>query len=107
MEMVLTEADAGRVVEVAPGGQLALRLSENRSTGYTWVVEIAPPGCLVQETDHYQRRTSLAGTAGIRSMVFTLLPRQVRCTLDLVPRRPWEPTDEATRRLTYTVTAGR
>jgi hypothetical protein len=61
----------------------------------------------VQETDHYQRRTSLAGTAGIRSMVFTLLPRQVRCTLDLVPRRPWEPTDEATRRLTYTVTAGR
>jgi predicted secreted protein len=107
MEMVLTEADAGRVVEVAPGGQLALHLTENRTTGYTWMVEIAPPECLLQETDHHQRRTSLAGTAGIRAMVFTLQPGQQRCTLDLVSRRPWEPADKAVQRLTYTVVAKR
>jgi predicted secreted protein len=107
MEMMLTAADTGRTVEVARDAWLALRLDENRSTGYTWTIETAPTGCLRREMDGYQPRTSLPGAPGIRLMLFTLHLGQGRCSLDVILRRPWEPPSQAAERLTYTVVAKR
>lgn len=37
--VTLTEKDAGRTVELAPGETVAVQLQENPTTGYRWTVE--------------------------------------------------------------------
>ena len=42
VRLILTEADAGRPVEVAPGAGVQLRLPENPTTGYRWILTVTP-----------------------------------------------------------------
>ena len=41
MTRIVTETDNGTVAELHVGGEVALRLPENASTGYRWTVEAA------------------------------------------------------------------
>ena len=57
MSSILTSADNGRTIELHVGGEAALRLPENPSTGYRWAVDAADPN-LVQIEERGRLATS-------------------------------------------------
>ena len=64
VDLVLMEADAGRAVEVAPGTAVRLRLPENPTTGYRWVMTMMPASCLEIGSDSFERPADAAPGAG-------------------------------------------
>jgi predicted secreted protein len=82
--VVSLDAD-GTTVDVAPGERLELRLPENASTGYLWVLEPPDPPLRVTE-DALRPATAQVGTAGEHRFVVqadepgetTLVARQAR-----------------------------
>lgn len=101
LDLVLTEADAGRTVEVAPGAEVQLRLPENPTTGYRWTLTVTPAGCLQVTADAFERPdTAAVGAGGVR--VVDVKPAGVpSCELGLAHRRPWEGEDQIASRLSY------
>ncbi len=101
----LGPADAGTDVELPSGSSFVLRLPENASTGYQWVLVERPPGleCLADRS--VPARGLTPGAAGVHEFEFaagseTAGPTIGRLVLAL--RRSWEATREPAE--TYTVT---
>jgi predicted secreted protein len=101
MRVITLDAD-GTTVDVAPGERLELRLPENASTGYLWVLEPPAPPLRVAE-EALRPPAAQAGAAGEHRFVVqanepgeaTLLARQAR---------PWAAETELRRfRLTVRV----
>ena len=105
VDLVLTEADAGRTVEVAPGTAIELRLPENPTTGYRWVLTLAPAACARIDGDRYLAPSGQAVGAGGLRVVGIAAVTGSPCALDLAYRRPWEQVAPAARELTFTLVA--
>jgi inhibitor of cysteine peptidase len=102
-EVTLGAADRGRLIEVAPGSRVLLRLPENPSTGYRWELEPLEGDALKRQADTYQPPATLApGAGGVR--VFDFLARSPgNVVLRLRLRRPWEPAGAAAETFEVTV----
>ncbi|MBP8980941.1 MAG: protease inhibitor I42 family protein [Syntrophobacterales bacterium] len=86
----LTEKDNGAVLKLQPGDQVAVRLSGNPTTGYTWElaaisVNILEPGL----EPEYVRDSDLIGAGGRYTFRFTARSRGYTRII-LAYRRTWE-----------------
>jgi inhibitor of cysteine peptidase len=89
-EVIVSEPDHGRLIEVAPDSRIAVRLLENPSTGYRWELEPPEGTVLKLETDTYQPpATSVPGAGGIRVFEFRAQSAGI-ALIRLRLRRPWE-----------------
>jgi inhibitor of cysteine peptidase len=92
---VLDENDDGGVLAVTSGDLIRIRLDENPSTGYTWVLNPGPATMVVgnELADISQQDRELVGAPATRQWdlrVFLLDPGM--CTLAALLVRPWEKT---------------
>lgn len=87
---VLTQQDNGTHIELAAGSSLTVRLPENPTTGYRWIVESSEG--LQPISSDYQGGDAV-GAAGFRTFEFRG-NRVGSCQLRLLNRREWE-TQEA------------
>jgi inhibitor of cysteine peptidase len=93
-EVQLTDADAGRAIKLANGGQLIISLTSNPSTGFGWSVQ--PPATdkleLQGGAPHYvppSSTTNLVGAPGTE--VFTFVAKATgTAQLTLMYRRPFD-----------------
>jgi predicted secreted protein len=78
--IVLPEGDAGRVVEVARGQTVVIRLSSNRSTGYRWTLMPATGGVLTAFAQPVYTPAGAPGgkpgSGGYRNLVVRSEPRR-------------------------------
>lgn len=89
-EVTVSEADHGRLIELAPDSRIAVRLLENPSTGYRWELESPEDAVLKLETATYQPpATSVPGAGGIRVFEFRAQFAGI-ALIRLRLRRPWE-----------------
>ena len=91
MQTLLSEADNGKQVSLPVGGQLAVRLPGNPTTGYTWEVQALDASILQQlgEPGYQSDQPQLVGSGGTLTLAFKALkPGTTR--LLLVYRRPFE-----------------
>lgn len=101
MDLLLTQADAGRTVEVAPGASVRLRLPENPTTGYRWVLTMQPAGCLELASDRFERASAaMPGAGGVRVLEINAVPISP-CELALASRRAWATESAPASQLTY------
>ncbi len=84
--MILSDQDRGRTVDVNVGSVITLRLKENPTTGYRWVVGTSPG--LEQAGDRFEAG-SAAGAAGMRELQFRAVQVGTH-DLRLENRRVWE-----------------
>ncbi|GAB3149592.1 protease inhibitor I42 family protein [Amycolatopsis sp. NPDC004378] len=102
MKVLTLEAD-GAAASVAPGERLELRLPENASTGYQWVLdEPGPPLRVVEETLH--PAAGRAGGTGEHRFVLHA-DRPGETTVVAREARAWAPDSEV-RRFRLTVRVG-
>lgn len=88
--IALDMSASGRVLNVAPGDRLEIRLEENRTTGFRWLVADEENHVLVLERNTYiGTREGVAGSGGIRKLEF-LVAKPGRTTLRLFNRRTWD-----------------
>ncbi|MFO1036574.1 MAG: protease inhibitor I42 family protein [Geminicoccaceae bacterium] len=101
VDLVLTDAEAGKTLQVAPQTVIELRLPENPTTGFRWIVTAEPEDCAVVQGDSYERPTSTAMGAGGERRLLLRSAGAVRCELVLTYRRSWEQEDQTARSLRY------
>jgi inhibitor of cysteine peptidase len=90
-EVVVTEAQQGRVVRLGPGDRLRITLPSNGTTGFTWTVARMPPH-LRLTADRMQAAPvppGLAGAEGRQTLVFEA-KRRGSGVLRLRYRQPWK-----------------
>ncbi len=90
-QMLLTEQDSGKTVEMAVGEEFSVQLAGNPTTGYMWSVTDLEGGYLQQQGEpDYERDSELIGAGGVYTFHFKSL--QVgQTTLALVYARSFEP----------------
>lgn len=76
-------------ISVQRGKVLQLKLVENRSTGYTWQLQVSPGINII--SDHYEQNTSRLGAPGLRIWELRISGRGVQI-IKALNKRPWEPT---------------
>jgi len=89
--MQLSSADQGKQVSVNSGGQLAVSLDGNPTTGYTWEAQDLDASLLKQVggVDFKSSNPNLVGSGGQQTLRFQAL-RPGTTVLTLVYHRPWE-----------------
>jgi predicted secreted protein len=92
--MTLNEQDAGRIVNMAVGDVVTVRLQENPTTGYRWTVETVSG--LDQVGDRIETDGAI-GAAGVRSFQFRTT-RAGSYELRFKLGREWEGEDSALSR---------
>jgi len=101
-QVVLTEADVGRVCIVPHGEDVLLRLPETPSTGYRWSVAISPPEDATVQASHCTAAGQGAGAPGTRD--FTLrVTKRGEVTLSAKLWREWAGEASTVERLTFTL----
>ncbi|MCI5211621.1 MAG: hypothetical protein D3910_23220 [Candidatus Electrothrix sp. ATG2] len=102
-EVVLGTIDHGGVIKVVLGSRVLLRLPENPTTGYQWVLEPFRSSALELRSNRYQMPSEPGlGSLGVRVFVFRARsPGTV--TLRLCLKRPWEPTENAAKSFEVTL----
>ncbi len=89
-EIVLSEEDDGRRVEIKESQTLVISLPANPSTGYIWEVQDPASGRVRQiGAVRFEPSSDLLGAPGEQVMQFKVLEAGVS-TLPLVYHRPWE-----------------
>jgi inhibitor of cysteine peptidase len=104
--LTLLERDSSRVVDVARGQTIIVRLSSNRSTGYRWTMVPSTAGLLtvLREPVYTPRDSSVGGVGRVGVEAWSFLAGQSgRYQLRLEYRRPWEPHAVPAKSLTYTI----
>lgn len=89
--VVLTEQDNGKDIDLTIGSTLVVKLPSNPSTGYNWSVVGEPSPLKLQKTSFRknQTKTSTVGASG--TSVFQLSANSSGlATLAMVYRRSWE-----------------
>lgn len=90
----------GATVDAKPGDRVVIRLPENGSTGYQWVLSEVDDGLEVESNDLSLPGTARPGAGGERVVVLQARKRgPARVSLQL--KREWEP--EPIERFTATV----
>ena len=106
---VLTEADSGTEVLLAPGEHFEVRLESNASTGYRWKLlsPLEPAPYNLVTSDYIGTETSLVGAAGTEVWVFEAVNEPATGELRMVFVRPFDdpPAPAATFELTVRVEA--
>ena len=104
--VTLAESDSGRVTQVAPGQIVIIRLSSNRTTGYSWTLA-TPSGDLLTALGEpvYVPAGAPAGAVGSGGVeVWSFVPRQNgRQDLRFEYRRPWEKGVAPAKVLSYSL----
>jgi len=86
----LTEADAGRTVELHVGEKLEVVLAGNPTTGYDWEVAALNANVLRPVGEHkYTRESERIGSGGKMSFGFEAMAAG-QTKLELIYHRPWE-----------------
>jgi predicted secreted protein len=93
--MILSEQDRGRTVEVAEGDVITIRLRENPTTGYRWSVDTT--NGLVLVGDRFEAGGPAIGAAGVRVLQFRAT-RPGSHKLRLKNWQEWEGEDSITDR---------
>lgn len=104
--VTLTESDDGRILPLAVGATIEVRLAENATTGYSWTIDQLDAAILVpsrQESDYRAAAIGSGGTAVFRAIVRSA--GTSRLTLKLL--RPWEGDSAIIKRFGITVVARR
>ncbi len=92
-KVMLSEADGGRFIDVAMGECVAVSLSENPTTGYSWRFFAAPVDFFTDVREEYiAPNTTLLGAGGTKIYTFTVR-KPGRATLTGFYYRPWEKLD--------------
>jgi len=102
--LVLTRADHNRTAEVRVGEQVAVRLAENPSTGFSWAIDETNRQLLALDGSDYAQPEigGFIGAKGQRTFRFTA--RQPgEMTLQLKYWRVWEGDGSVTERFTVTL----
>jgi inhibitor of cysteine peptidase len=90
-----TEQDNNRALNVVVGQRFVVRLSENPTTGYVWVVDGQPALFVLQSSDYVadaqpnSQGKALVGGGGQRSFAF-VAKKVGTATLKLKQWRPWQ-----------------
>jgi predicted secreted protein len=100
----LTESDAGAQRTVGVGQELVVRLTENRTTGFRWHLDLPEDGVALEE-DRFDADTSgRPGAGGVRTFrLRATTPGTHRLGATL--RRPWGSGESAPPGLEFHVTA--
>ncbi len=85
--MILSSRDSGRTIETKAGSTLTIRLEENPTTGYRWIIDELPAG--IRKRDDRFIPGENIGAAGTREFVFSP-DRPGLHRLSLKKIRPWE-----------------
>ena len=90
-DMVLSESDNGRDVDLTTSGALVVKLPSNPSTGYNWTV-VGDPAPLKLQKSSFVHSKSKSGVVGSSdTAIFRLSASSAGlATLTLVYRRSWE-----------------
>lgn len=97
--------DQGGAVRASVGDEIVVRLRENRTTGYRWVLEALDDEVVSAGGDGYEpddRHVGNVGGGGWRAFRFEAA-RPGRTVLRLARRRPWEGTRPGENRFEVTV----
>jgi inhibitor of cysteine peptidase len=91
-EIVLTEADTGKMIMAHVGDKIIINLKENPSTGYTWAVDKTDSIVLALQNSDYTPTpvpSGFVGAGGIREFVF-YAQKNGNVHLQLKEWRAWE-----------------
>jgi len=104
--VTLAESDSGRVVQVARGQTVVIRLNSNRSTGYRWTLVPSSAGVLTALGEPVytpaNAPSGAVGGGGVEAWSF-LASQSGRQELRFEYRRPWERDAAAARVLRHTI----
>ena len=90
-EKQLTEADNGKTIEVTVGPVVAVTLTANPTTGYTWAVAEPTDEQIVRQTGEIEfvPESEALGAGGVQIIRFEVVGAG-QTTLKLIYHRPWE-----------------
>lgn len=89
--VVLTEQDNGKDIDLTIGGALIVKLPSNPSTGYGWTVVGEPSPLKLQKTSFRKGKTKDNAVGASGTAIFQLSANASgMTTLTLVYRRSWE-----------------
>jgi predicted secreted protein len=100
--LALVERDAGRLVDVANGQTIVIRLGSNRSTGYRWTLVSPSDGALRAIGEPTYTPGGSVGAGGVETWSF-LAAQRGRQELRFEYRRPWEAAAAPAKSLTYEI----
>lgn len=104
--IALSEADAGKTVDVERGQEIVVRLSSNRTTGYGWTLASSGAGILASTGDAVymldSTATNMAGAGGVESWSFKA-NQSGQEELRFEYRRPWEQTTAPAKTVSFTI----
>jgi inhibitor of cysteine peptidase len=99
----VSETDNGRTLQARVGDVIYVRLAENPTTGYRWIVLPGAESVLPLRNDDFQQDVSGGiGSGGVRSFRFEVIDLGT-AQLELVLRPEWEPASSAQKQYRLTV----
>lgn len=98
----ITEDSNGSEIDMAAGETLEVRLQENRSTGFKWVLESAGEGICALVGDAFENGGAIPGQSGTHRWEFRA-EQAGSGTITLSYRRPWEEKQTPDRSFTLRV----
>ncbi len=99
----LTEADAGRTVELRAGDRLSISLGGNPAAGYAWELAAVDKQVVTPRgKPGYQASSAAVGSGGTFAFEFEATAAG-QTVLRLVYRRPWEKRRRPAQSFTVTV----
>jgi inhibitor of cysteine peptidase len=102
-EIVVTQSDDGKSIQVRPGDVFLIRLPESPTTGYRWAVAHGDEAILpLQGTDFQESAGAGVGGGGLQTFRFQA-QRAGTVELELKLWREWEGDRSITRRYRLTV----
>lgn len=100
--MELDKTDNRRSVRIRQGQPITIRLPENPTTGYRWIVASAQESLVALLSDTYQAIGINPGMSGVHSFHFQAM--KPGCAIvELVNRRAWEKEGASLEHFTITV----
>ncbi len=88
--VTITAVDAARSIHLRVGEEMVLKLENNPSTGYSWILnEAKHPGLVSLGKPTYADHSPMPGAGGIQSWNFRAVERGVQ-SLRFEYQRPWE-----------------
>ena len=98
----ITEDASGTEIDLAAGETLEVRLQENRSTGFKWVLESAGEGVCALVGDTFENGGAIPGQSGTHRWEFRA-EQAGSATITLSYQRPWEKKQTPGRNFTLRV----